>query len=115
MLRGPALGLQIVAYAGGGINVLFLILNLAGAVSIEGVSGGKKALSCVAGALITGVWVTLVAKGAAAMSSQYSYPMAITGCFVAMVPCSWGFLGGIPIGIWGLVILFREEVKREFR
>lgn len=37
--------------------------------------------------------------------------MGILGAVCVMLPCSPGFLIGLPVGIWGLIALANEDVK----
>ncbi len=57
----------------------------------------------------------LVLFGGYQMFRLASYPMAIAASILAMVPCSFGFLAGLPIGIWSLVVLSKAEVKSTFK
>lgn len=44
-----------------------------------------------------------------------AYPMALIGCILASIPCcSPCFVLGMPFGIWGLVVLMDDDVKRAF-
>jgi uncharacterized membrane protein len=43
-----------------------------------------------------------------------SYGLAVAGAILAMLPCSPVFLLGLPIGIWALVTLRRQEVIDAF-
>lgn len=38
----------------------------------------------------------------------------VAGAIFAMLPCSPGFLLGLPIGIWALVVLSNQDVKTVF-
>lgn len=114
-LWAPALALQIVAYAGGGLSLIFLLMSLAGVLAVTAdIAEEKRSLLCALWAVFIAVWVGVVAKGAASMSSMYSYGLAVAGCVMAMVPFSVGFLGGIPVGIWGLMVLLKDDVKEAF-
>lgn len=57
----------------------------------------------------------LVLFGGYQMFRLTSYSMAIAASILAMVPCSFGFLVGLPVGIWSLVILSKAEVKSSFK
>lgn len=35
----------------------------------------------------------------------------IAASILAMLPCSFGCLLGLPVGIWALTVLFNDEVK----
>jgi hypothetical protein len=57
----------------------------------------------------------LVAYGALQMLNLKSRQMAVTACILSCIPCISGCcLLGIPFGIWGLVVLNDEAVKRSF-
>jgi hypothetical protein len=38
--------------------------------------------------------------------------LGVTAAILAMLPCSPGWLLGLPVGIWALVVLCREDVKK---
>jgi hypothetical protein len=40
------------------------------------------------------------------------YSLGITAAVLAMLPCSPGCLMGVPVGIWALLVLTNEDVKR---
>ena len=40
--------------------------------------------------------------------------VCVVACFVSLVPCLGCCCLGIPFGIWGLVVLMNEEVKKTF-
>jgi predicted Zn finger-like uncharacterized protein len=60
------------------------------------------------------IWGGLVIAGAISMLRLRLYPLAMTGSIVAMMPCSGCCLVGLPLGIWALIILNREEVRAAF-
>ena len=39
---------------------------------------------------------------------------SLRATIVAMLPCSCVCLGGLPIGIWSLVVLNKPEVRGQF-
>jgi hypothetical protein len=49
------------------------------------------------------------------MKSLRGYGYAMTGAIVAMLPCNLCCLLGLPFGIWAIMAMSREEVKRAFR
>ena len=119
LVHTPATALQIVGYVGIALGILGVILNIVGAGAVaQGPGGGGAAYrlgSAAGAALITALWCGFVIQGANAMSSRSSYGTALAGCIVAMLPCNLACLGGLPIGIWGLVILCNADVKNSFR
>ena len=72
-------------------------------------------IGTIIGAAITFTWCGLLVKGADSMISLRGYGMAIATCIIAMLPCNLACLGGLPFGIWGLVVLCNSDVKRAFR
>ncbi len=53
--------------------------------------------------------------GAFCLQTQRVYAMAVIACILASIPClSPGCVLGMPFGIWGLVMLNQDDVKRAF-
>ena len=48
------------------------------------------------------------------MKSVQSYGLALAACILAIVPIHCCCILGVPFGIWGLVVLVREDVKAAF-
>ena len=48
------------------------------------------------------------------MRKLENYGLAMTACILAMLPCHPGFMIGLPIGLWTLLVLQRPEVKAAF-
>ena len=57
----------------------------------------------------------IIAIGAHKMLRLESHGLAVFACLAAMLPCHPGWLIGLPIGIWGLMVLNRPEVKAGFK
>lgn len=54
--------------------------------------------------------------GSIAMLRMQSYASAMTAAILAIVPCSaLCLIGSMPIGIWALVVLLSDDVKRAFK
>jgi hypothetical protein len=53
--------------------------------------------------------------GAVNMLRLDSHGAATSAALAAMLPCSPGWLIGLPVGIWALVVLRAPEVKAAFR
>jgi hypothetical protein len=66
------------------------------------------------GATVAVLWALLVLIGGLMMHNLKSLAWARTGSIAAMVPCSICCIGGLPVGIWALVVLARPDVKRGF-
>lgn len=58
----------------------------------------------------------LIIFSAVQMLRLKSWPMAMTACVLAVIPCIGPcFVLGLPFGIWGLVVLNQPHVRRAFR
>jgi len=53
--------------------------------------------------------------GAIKMSRLQNHTLAFIACIVAMLPCGFCCVLGLPFGIWGLVVLNKPEVKSQFQ
>ena len=71
-----------------GILALAMLLNLAFAVT-----------------LLIGGW---------RMRQARSYGLSVIAAIIALLPCTFGWILGLPIGIWALVVLMDPEVKAGF-
>lgn len=56
-----------------------------------------------------------IALAAYRMRRLQLYGLAVTASILAMLPCHPGFIIGLPIGLWSLVVLSRPDVKAAFR
>jgi len=112
-LVGVALGILAVIY-----NLIRLI-GVGAAAPRVGPGGPPPMLAVIMGFIVgivlTVAWCVIVIKGADCMASLSGYGMAVAACIIAMLPCNPAFLGGLPCGIWGLVVLCNSDVKRAFR
>jgi hypothetical protein len=53
--------------------------------------------------------------GAFCLQTHRVYPIALLACILASIPCfSPCCIGGMPFGIWGIVVLMQDDVKRAF-
>ncbi len=60
------------------------------------------------------IWPLVVLLGAYNLLTLGNRMLAFTGAIFAMLPCSLCCLGGLPVGIWALVVLNRPEVTKAF-
>jgi hypothetical protein len=58
-----------------------------------------------------GVFIML---GARRMVRLRSYGRAVTTGILAVLPLSFGFMIGVPMGIWALIVLYRPDVQAAF-
>jgi hypothetical protein len=125
-VRGPAMGLKIIAV----LMLVFVVLDLIatalgwGGARTSELGFGDQTVARVAAALggVLGIVVDFVVaalavvilKGASRMESLQGHSFAIVAAVLAMLPCSLCCLFGLPVGIWALVVLNRPDVKSQF-
>jgi predicted Ser/Thr protein kinase len=63
---------------------------------------------------LQGVFVSLIVVGAYHLRALRGYGLAIAGALAAMLSFPYGFILGVPIGIWALVVLAQSDVRRAF-
>lgn len=109
-----------------GLVVLSMLLNLAGiglVSTTEGLADTDEGMRMLArgtgnlvGSLISLAGGAAIITGCLKMKKFESYGYARAANILAMIPCvSPCCLLGIPLGIWGLVVLSRPEVQSAFR
>jgi hypothetical protein len=97
-----------------------LLVNLGVVRSIGGppIPMGMDRTVAIAGFLfwtvVTALWSGFVTAGGICMVRRRVYGLAVAGCIIALFPCNCGCMLGLPIGIWGLVVLFQKDVQRTF-
>src|SRR5262249_17513679 len=100
-VRGPALGLKIAS-----------IVWLCSGVGWATISPDLSHFFIASLNLAQGVLVFLCAQQ---MRELRRYQRAILGCILVMLPCySPAVVLGLAIGLWGLVVLLRPEVRAAF-
>lgn len=121
-VAGPAIGLIVTAILGFLVQVVSLVINLAGASLVHSrqmpsdafatmLSGTVGAITSIIGILVSG----LILFGAIKLKRLESYGLAMTVSIIAMIPCvSPCCLIGLPLGIWAVVVLSKPEVKSAF-
>lgn len=124
MVSGPAIGLIVTGIIGILFQLVSILLRLLG-MGISGVaaasgdsSGFAGLMSGVVGLIFSIIWLLMgavVIFGAMKMKSLQSYGLAFAGAVLAALPCTSPccFIG-LPIGIWAIVVLLNDEVKRSF-
>lgn len=123
LVKPPAIALIVVAVIGMLLALLAIGLNLLGMglVAAEGngdeetlivmLSGGFGVLGSLIGLLVGAA----IIMGALKMMKLQSWAFALAVSIVAMVPIvSPCCVLGLPVGIWALIILCRQDVKAAF-
>jgi len=120
------MGLLVVGALGALWQLLTIVLNIAGVgmAGLQNIGGGNAAtdryFQYFSGGL--GVFFALIGLAiyafiiwaALQMKALRKWNISVAGTIAAMLPCSCCCLIGLPIGIWGLVVLLKPEVKSAF-
>ncbi len=130
-VKGPAISFIVLGAIGAAMQVIGALMKVlglgmsAGDMSqLEGLLGpgalefmnllNSTAVAVASTALGLAAAVVLVFGGLKMLKLE-SYGLAIAAAVVAMIPClSPCCCIGLPFGIWGLVILFKDDVKSCF-
>ncbi len=117
MVTAPAIGLVLA----GAVNLIPLFVLLVGAVmqmrSLGQIDGGIS-VWMFPGCSMTLIHLPvagLLILGGINMRRFQTFGLAVMAAIVALIPCHAGFVIGLPVGIWALMILAKPEVKRAFR
>ncbi len=111
LVAAPAIALKAVALVGAALTIGSGVIRLGGEL---GARPTAYILGSLVGLAVTAIWSWFLFKAADSMGYLEGYGLAVAGCIVAMLPCSVGCLGGLPVGIWGLVVLCQKDVKDAF-
>jgi hypothetical protein len=124
MVYYPALALTIVAYGGAGLTILATVIQIGQHLANSGApestppaSDAVRTASMIGFILrlpITLLWSRYLISAADSLECLQEYRKVIVACAVAMLPCSLGCVGGIPVALWILVVMLLPEVRRAF-
>lgn len=124
-VNAPAIALMVVAGLGIALQVLNLGLQLLG-LGLVAAAGNQNNEDMVASMVLgslqlvtSGLGIIMggvIIWGALKMQKLQNYGAALAATILAMIPClSPCCLFGLPVGIWGLVVLMNDDVKRAFQ
>lgn len=71
-------------------------------------------IGAIIGTVTTVLFSPLIVVACLQMMKLRMHKLAITACVLSLTPCAGCFLIGFPIGVWGLVILNRTDVRDAF-
>jgi predicted Zn finger-like uncharacterized protein len=116
----PAIGLMVVAGLGLVLNLIQIVWFLRSGQFFQ--VGPRSELADQPGyrfgewaAIVVGLcWSGIVLTCAVKLKNLSSFGYSCFGAILAMLPCSACCLLGLPFGIWALVAMNREDVKRAF-
>jgi hypothetical protein len=118
-VRPPSIGLLVAGGLGALFDVLYIVL--VGFIGVAAIADRDAAEALPGVGIMIGMAVAkllldgLTIYGALQMRQLRGWGLSLAGAIAAMVPCSPCCILGIPMGIWALMILIDEEVKRAFR
>jgi hypothetical protein len=69
---------------------------------------------CCAGVTSLAIYLP-VFLGSLGLHQGRGWGLGLTAAIMAMLPCSPGFLVGLPVGIWSLIVLSNSDVKDALR
>src|SRR5437870_5260016 len=125
-LAGPAIALIITGGLGLATFILDIVARIALGTAITsgllgkgnlGAAAGEKANELLYGIIVDLIFLIfpgIVVTGAVKLKNVSSYGYGLTAAIIAMLPCSGCCLLGLPFGIWALVVMHRDEVRRAF-
>jgi len=110
-VRIPAIGLVVTGLIGllGLVGVLLLL----GCFSL-GLANGGFAVAPVAILFVSCLPALIILTGGRRMSHFKSHGLAVAAAILALMPIHAGFLLGLPMGIWALIVLTRSDVQKAF-
>jgi predicted Zn finger-like uncharacterized protein len=113
----PAIILIVLGILGlvyGLINIVVVVTGMGGPGPFGQPKNGAEQVGRMVGSVLPIIWGAIVTLGGFKMKSLSGRGSAMLGAIFAMLPCSPCCLLGLPIGIWAVVVLNRDDVKRAF-
>ncbi len=74
-----------------------------------------RAVAGMAASPIVLVLYLVAAVGGLAMLKRQYWGLALAGAILSLVPCSFVFCLGVPVGIWSVIVLSMRDVRAGFR
>jgi predicted Ser/Thr protein kinase len=111
LVAGGIDGLAVVGAIMAGLIMFIRNTFASGFISFFGFMPGFVQLFLVIG---MATYVILVILGAWNLMQLRSHRLAIAGTILAMIPFTPGSVVGLPMGIWALFVMRKEEVKTAF-
>jgi len=119
-VKGPAIGLMVVAVLSIIMAIFSLVMNVVSGGMGVAAGGDQAMMSIMSGGvgivfnILAIVMAAVIFFGALKMKNLQGYGLAMAATIIAMLPCSACCIIGLPIGIWALVVLMDEDVKASF-
>lgn len=117
-VSAPAIGLMVAGGLSLALTLLYIvIISIAGVAAIadEQTADALPGVGIMIGfAVIKLALDALTIYGAWQMRKLQSWGLSLTSAIVAMLPCSICCILGLPIGIWAVIVLVDNDIKRAF-
>lgn len=126
-VKGVGIGIVVLGAIGWLYAVANIFMVMLGAKFMDEMAGeferdfGPEAARALAygmqwgGILIGIIGSSVLIFGGLQMMKHKSWGLCVATCILAMVPC-WGCCCiGLPLGAFGLYLLFNEEIKQSFK
>ena len=118
-VSAPAVGLIVTGALGAALGLLGVLMMTIGGVAAL---AGKDAADALPGLGVSLVFSVIgiavsgfVAYAGMQMRKLQGWGLSLAGAIVAMIPCiSPCCILGLPIGIWAILVLINEDIKRAF-
>lgn len=111
-------GITLISLASVHVCVMLLGLGVTTMqpIDVQDVDAGWHAASTARNSGINAAYNVLILCGAVSIVRRTSYLWAFASCCFAIVPlCSPCYVLGIPVGIWGIVLLRKPAVRDSFQ
>ncbi len=127
-VKGPAISMMVVAGLTFVLEIFSILANLLGITfmgaadmsQFEGMEGMEWLAPLMSGTftivfgLFTLIGAAVIFYGAMKMKDLQSYGLAMTAAILSLIPCFSMCCIGIPFGIWALIVLLNDDVKKAF-
>ncbi len=127
-VKGPALAMMIIAGITFVLEILSILANILGISFLsagdmsqfEGMEGTEWLAPLMSGTftvvmgVFTLVGAAVIFYGSTKMKDLQGYGLAMTAAILSLIPCFSICCIGIPFGIWALVVLLNDDVKKAF-
>ena len=117
-MAAPAIGLMVAGGLSAVFTLLYLVLFGLGGTAVIADPEARDALPGLGVMLVFGLFKlvldVLTIYAGWQMRQLRSWTLCMAGSIAAMLPCSACCILGLPMGIWAVIVLIDNEVKRLF-
>lgn len=115
LVKAPAMSLMVMTWINMLLQLVWVAINMFQAGERGNLDGPAEVLILVVSVGLSLVINCIIIYGCRKMMKLERYGMSIAACIMSMVPCTSSCVCiGLPLGIWGIVVLMKPEVKSAF-